>query len=259
MRAMILLAALAVVWVGPGWCAEHAIASYEGNDAPSRAVPAWQAGTPWDKEKKGPSMVAWTVVRDGKLVQKPGAPKGIAMHLKPSPLSGAKAYTVEMRFRSTKCARDGWYRNPLGIQLGNQFVYVRRGLPPDYRGGYVWLNLYLKPKHEHELMVKGDEFVEGEWLTVRFVVREIFSKRTFRTFLNGELRQNVTVGKDEFWFSDRFVIMSDDVDDAWEIDYVRWTHKGVEIDTVLERPLTEEEQRELEEEGYKQKLLELLK
>jgi len=252
-----VLAAL-VVWAGPGRCAEHAVASYEGDVSPWRAVPAWKAGTPWDKDKTGPSMMAWTVVQDGKLVQKAGAPKGIAMHVKPSPFSGAKAYTVEMRFRVTECARDGWYRNPLGAQLGNQFVYVRCGLPPDYQGGYVWLNLYLKPKHEHEVAIKGDEFIEGEWLTVRFVVQDRLSKRTFRTFLNGKEIQNMTAGKGEFWFGDRFVIMSDDVDDGWEIDYVRWTHKAVGIDTALERPLTEEERKELGEQGYRQKLLELL-
>jgi len=232
--------------------------SYEGDVPPAQAEPRWIAGFPYDK--KGPSLIAWSMVENGCLVQKPGAPKRLGMHIQPSPLT-SKSYTVEVRFRITKCRRDGWYRSPLALvftrkQAGFHAINVGWGLPPKWRGGYLSSGLVLKQEHHEQ--VKDGRLIHGRWVTVRIVVRDSGQAQTTQVFLDRKSIQQVTTIERNVRRS-CFTIRSDDIGDAWEIDYVRWKNEAIGIDTPLDRALTREERKKREEDECRRKLDALLR
>jgi len=236
--------------------------SYEGDVRPDRAVPKWHGAAPWDKD--GPSMIAWAAVGDGVLAQKPGAPKTIGMYLDPIPLT-KRSYTVEIRFRITRSNREGWYKGPLSFSIvragsvrhsiGAGFGYPEQG--NNWEGGFLSGNVEFVTGEELTEVLRDDRFIGGEWVTVRGVATDNRKDRTAAIYVDGKPLLEVT-SKTKSDRSSRFYVCSGDDNDAWEIDYIRWKNEALDIATPLDRPLTEEEKVQAEEEAYRRKLDALL-
>lgn len=230
--------------------------SYEGDVRPHRAAPAWKPGYQFSAKSGKPSLITWSVLRNGALVQKPGAPGQAGMYLDPVPIV-AGSYTVEIRFKITKCNMTTSYSHPL------MFYISRKG------GGYHGLHIGQKKGRDYVLaaLVLEDEWqdettgnfiVESKWLRLRVTVESHIGQLKVRVFLDGKQFQDIATAQTNAR-AEYFCIWSDPVDDAWEIDYVRWKNAALVIDTPLERALTAEERTAQEEQELVRKLKELLK
>ena len=104
----------------------------------------------------------------------------------------------------------------------------------------------------------GNFIVESKWLRLRVTVESHIGQIKVRVFLDGKQFQDIATAQTNAR-AEYFCIWSDPVDDAWEIDYVRWKNAALVIDTPLERALTAEERTAQEEQELVRKLKELLK
>ena len=207
-------------------CAEPADGSLEGDLTPERASPAW-TGPDIDR----PSLTDWVSATNGCLVQKPGAPAWAWMRLVPAPLTDL-SYTVETRFRITKCSMAGRYAFPL------VFVVSTKGLCATQVtvGRRVKKGSLQVTSAGQSDQFKDDQIIGGKWFTLRLVVEGGVNTVRARAYLDGEKIHDVPDGKGREY--DWFHVRSDADDDAWEIDYFRWKNAALDISVPLERPLT---------------------
>jgi len=253
--SLVLVVALATSRVAVGVPADG---SYEADRKPDRAVPAWLPGDGINWQSDPPSLIQWTVAKDGLLVQKPGAPKYVGMHLSPTPLTNV-SYTVETRFRITQCDRGKKeYRSmPLTFHFSKRGAGYSSFNVGRLKREFGFLACSLSLKDEWHEQVRDDSLIEGKWLTVRLCIETGLGNMTSRLYLNGELVQEVETAQ-QSQRPDYFFVNSGGVDDAWEIDYIRWKNEVIPIGTPLERAPTPRERAAAEEELMRQRLEELL-
>jgi len=203
--------------------------SLEGDVTPELASPPWTG-----PNNEQPSLTEWVTATNGCLVQKTDAPAGAWMRLVPSPLTGL-SYTIETRFRITKCGTKERYSYPLVFLvctegLGQTQVTVGR----QFKKGSVSVHSVGK-----DVRILDEQVDQDKWLTLRLVVEGGLNSVRTRTFLNGEKVLDVPDGsfREYNWCH----IRSDGGDDAWELDYFRWKNAAVDISVPLDEPLTSEE------------------
>ena len=240
---------------GPVVMAVPADGSYEGDVRPDQAVPGWKPGYQWSP-KTTPSLIAAASVRDGAMVQKPDAPAQAGMYLDPLPFD-AGSYTIEIRFRITKCNMTANYSHPLLFYISKKGGgYHGLHIGQKKGRGYVLAALSLEDEWQDE--TTGNFIVDGTWVTLRVVVESEIGQMTVRVFLNGKQFQEIETAQTSRR-EDRFCIWSNPVDDAWEIDSVRWKNTTLPIDVPLDRALSADERRLQDEQELIRKLDELLK
>lgn len=231
--------------------------SYEGDVSPARAMPKWIGGSPFARGR--PSLIEWATPGKGVLRQESGAPKHAGMYLLPSPFAST-SYTVEARFRITRCGTEKRYTYPLLFVItkkgaGYHWVRAGWGFSKECPGAGVSSNLVLT--NEWLVVEKADHVVAGKWVVLRLVARDLGAAQTLTVSLDGTVIQEVTTAERSRRLECLYV-HSNDTDDAWEIDYIRWKSQALDTTTSLDRPLTPKERAEQDDARLRQKLEELL-
>jgi len=231
--------------------------SYEGDVSPARAAPKWVGGSPFARGR--PSLIEWATPTKGVLKQEPGAPKYAGMYLLPPPFTST-SYTIEVRFRITRCGTEKRYTYPLLFVItkkgaGYHWLRAGWGFSKECPGAGVSSNLVITS--EWLAVEKADHVITGKWVVLRLVAKDLGAAQTLTVSLDGTVIQEVTTAERSRRLECLYV-HSNDTDDAWEIDCIRWKSQALDIATPLGPPLTAEEKAKQEEARLRQKLDELL-
>lgn len=104
--------------------------------------------------------------------------------------------------------------------------------------------------------VNEDFLLRGEWLTLRFTVEGEIGIVIYKVWLNG--KKIMEAGSEQPGRRDLFEVVSGGTNDAWEIDYIRWKNKILDISVPLEKSLDDKEKLAVENEAARKKLEALL-